>query len=554
MPAVLKFFRNASLRPFDERSDAFAIEGSEIVAVGSWDEISHLATESSQVIDCEGATVIPGIEDSHLHGYMLGRQLSGANISPEICPDLASIHQQLRRHSSSASGWVRGYGWVAGVIQGSGPEGTFSHLDLIDTQISQPIILTDFSGHQAWCNKRALDAAGINASSEDPPGGVIVRDASGNPTGLLLESAIKEVTKVMPKPTRVELRNAIITARDILLANGITAFTDPGLGPGASSLDDGTASLEVIDVYKELAEQKELNLRVEVMLLFGGLGGTSLTDVQEGLREFGPAQKRTKDSLVSVAQLKLFADGIPRSRTAWMSEPYDTHDHGALTLSGKDDKERVETLRSIFHHATSLGWQVGIHATGDETISAIATVAEEVPEAKPLRNYIIHADIVKPLDIPRLANAGICLNVQPGIRRMVGRAVEPIIGRARTLQRLRIRDMKEAGISIALSSDAPVTSEDWRKIYAAAVDRGFLTEPDFDDGQGFTPLEAMKALTMTPAYQSHSEKWRGSITVGKVADFVILDGLVNWDDNPWKLANIKPRAVFVGGNLVYGGV
>jgi predicted amidohydrolase YtcJ len=554
MPAVLQLFKNASLRPFDERSDAFAIEGSEIVAVGSWDEISNLATESSQVIDCQGATVIPGIEDSHLHGYMLGRQLSGANISPEICPDLASIHQQLRRHASSTSGWVRGYGWVGGVIRGSGPEGTLSHLDLAESEINQPIILTDFSGHQAWCNKMALEAAGINASSEDPPGGVIVRDASGHPTGLLLESAIKQVTKVMPKPTRVELRTAIITARDILLANGITAFTDPGLGPGAASLDDGTASLEVIDVYKELSKEQELNLRVEVMLLFGGLGGTSIADVQAGLVEFGPAQKRTKDSLVSVAQLKLFADGIPRSRTAWMSEPYDNHDHGSLTLSGRDENERVETLRSIFHHATSLGWQVGIHATGDETISAIATVAEEVPQAKPLRNYIIHADIVKPSDIPRLANAGIGINVQPGIRRMVGRAVEPIIGRARTLQRLRIRDMKEAGISLALSSDAPITPADWRKIYASAVDRGFLTEPDFDDGQGFTPLEAMEGLTLTPAYQSHSEKWRGSITAGKVADFVILDGLVDWDDNPWKVANIKPRAVFVGGRLVHGGV
>lgn len=554
MPSSIRLFRNASLRPFDERSDAFAVDGTTILAVGAWDDISNLATDSSQVIDCQGATVIPGIEDSHLHGYMLGRQLSGANISPEICPDLKSIQHQLRRHSSSTSGWVRGYGWVGGVIQGSGPGGTLSHLDLAESQLNRPIILTDFSGHQAWCNKMALEAAGISASTEDPPGGVIVRDELGHPTGLLLESAIKQVTKVMPKPTRVELRTAIITARDILLANGITSFTDPGLGPGATSLDDGTASLEVIDVYRELSKEQELNLRVEVMLLFGGLGGTSITDVQEGLRDFGPPQRRTTGSFVSVAQLKLFADGIPRSRTAWMSQPYDTHDHGSLTLSGKDEKGRVETLRSIFRHATSLGWQVGIHATGDETISAIATVAEEVPEAKPLRNYIIHADIVKPSDIPRLANAGICINVQPGIRRMVGRAVESIIGRARTLQRLRIRDMKEAGINLALSSDSPVTPADWRKIFAAAVDRGFLTEPDFDDGQGFTPLEAMEALTQTPAFQGHSEKWRGSITAGKVADFVILDGLVDWDDNPWKVANIKPRAVFVGGRLIYGGV
>ena len=137
---------------------------------------------------------------------------------------------------------------------------------------------------------------------------------------------------------------------------------------------------------------------------------------------------------------------------------------------------------------------------------------------------------------------------------MVGRAVEPIIGRERTMRRLRLREMKEAGINLALSSDAPVTPADWRVIFASAVDRGFITEPDFDDGQGLSPLEAMQALTATAAYQSHSEQWRGSMTPGKVADFVVLDRLVDWDGDPWQVTKAKPRAVFVGGKLVHGGI
>ena len=554
MSAEIKVFKNASLKPFDQHSDAFAVSGQDIIAVGSWSELQNLVTSPAQVIDCEGATVIPGIEDSHLHGYMLGRQLSGANISPERCADLAAIHRKLKEHASLNPGWVRGFGWVSGLIEGTGPKATLTYTELEGAQINQPIILTDFSGHQAWCNKKALEAAGITANTEDPTGGQIVRNSLGEPTGLLLESAVKLVTQVMPRPSRSELTNAVIRARDILLTNGITSYTDPGLGPGAASLDDGTASLEVIDVYKQLAKDSALNMRIEVMLLFGGLGGTSLADVATGLKEFGPPEIRSKGYQVTVSQLKVFADGIPRSRTSWMSEPYDTHTHGSLTLAGSNEKEQVETLNSIYAHATTQGWQVGIHATGDETISAIADAAEQNPTASKLRNYVIHGDLIKSQDMLRLAKSGICVTSQPGIRRMVGRAVEPIIGRERTLRRGRFRAMKEAGISLALSSDAPVTPADWRVIFAAAVDRGFITEPDFDDGQGLSALEAMHALTTTAAYQSHSEQWRGSIEPGKVADFVVLDRLVDWDGDPWQVTKAKPRAVFVGGKLVHGGI
>jgi predicted amidohydrolase YtcJ len=427
-------------------------------------------------------------------------------------------------------------------------------MDLAAAKVAEPVILTDFSGHQAWCNKKALDAAGITSRSEDPAGGQIVRNTLGEPTGLLLESAVKLVTQVMPRPPRSDLKKAVIRARDILLANGITSFTDPGLGPGAASLDDGTASLEVIDVYKQLSLEAELNMRVECMLLFGGLGGTSIENVAAGLQEFGPPEIRSRGYQVTVSQLKVFADGIPRSRTAWMSEPYDTHTHGSLTLAGNDEQEQVETLRSIYKHATSKGWQVGFHATGDATVSAVVDAAELNPGGRNLRNYVIHADLVKPEDMPRMAKAGLCVTIQPGIRRRVGRAVEPILGRERTMRRGRLRDMMSAGISLAVSSDAPVTPADWREIFAASVDRGFLTEPDFDDGQGLTPLEAITALTAKGAYQSHSENWRGSISPGKVADFVILDRLVSWDDDPWQVAKCKPRAVFVGGKLVHGGV
>ena len=554
MPSVRTVFRNACLEPFNSTSDTLVILDGLVEAVGSWGEVSNLVSGTDVVIDCAERTLIPGIEDSHLHGYMLGRQLSGVNLTPVNCPDLASIHRSLINYASKSEGWIRGFGWVSGAIAGGGPNGAWCHQDLEATALHRPIILTDFSGHQAWCNKIALDIAGITKNSPEPPGGVIVRDASGEPTGLLLESAVKLVTSSIPKPSKSELKSAIRTARDILLANGITSYTDPGIGPGAASLDDGSASLEVIDAYREMQEDKELKLRVDIMLLFGGLGGTTLEDVRKGLDDFGPPIRQTPSSHLSVAQLKLFADGIPRSRTAWLSEPYDNHDHGSLSLAGDTDAERVKTLESIYLHATNLGWQIGIHATGDQTVSAIADVAQKHGKAKELRNYVIHGDLIKPGDFKRLAEAGIGLSVQPAIRWMVGRNVEKILGAERSSKRLLLRQMKDAGINLALSSDGPVSPADWRVIFSTAVNRGFAVEPEFNDGQGLTPIEAMEALTTKAAFQSHSENWRGSLTKGKVADFMILDRKINWSDNPRIVLEAKPAAVFVGGSKVFGEI
>ena len=137
---------------------------------------------------------------------------------------------------------------------------------------------------------------------------------------------------------------------------------------------------------------------------------------------------------------------------------------------------------------------------------------------------------------------------------MVGRNVEKILGAERSSKRLLLRQMKDAGINLALSSDAPVSPADWRVIFSTAVDRGFAIEPEFSDGQGLTPLEAMEGLTTKAAFQSHSENWRGSLTKGKVADFMILDRKINWSGNPRLVLEAKPAAVFIGGSKVFGEI
>jgi len=545
---------NLSLEPFDSLSDSVLVEHGILKAVGPWDQLSNLIDSSTTVFDGGGCTLLPGIDDSHLHGYMLGRQLTGANISPAECKSMQSIREKLLEHSKVTTGWIRGFGWVSGVVKGSGPEGTPSKADLEPSGIQRPIFLTDFSGHQAWVNQATLDAAGITRSTPDPVGGVIVRDASGEPTGLLLEAAVKLATSAMPNPSKAELKEALTIATDLLISNGVTSFTDPGIGPGAASLDDGTASLDVLDVYRQMADSGEFHQRVDVMLLFGGLGGTTIDDVRDGLSAFGSPIKSKIDRQISVAQLKVFADGIPRSRTAWMSEPYDNHQHGSLTVAGDTDSERADTLKQIYQYATQAGWQVGLHATGDESVSTILNIAEANPGAKSLRNYIIHADLVKFTDFQRIAKAGLGLNMQPSIRWAVGRNVESILGSERFTKRLQLRQIAESNINFALSSDAPVSPADWKTIIATAVDRSFKSDTNYKDNQGLSVAEALKAMTYSAAYQSHSESWRGRVASGYAADFVLLDQKIDFNADPWSMATAKPRAVCVAGQVKFGAL
>jgi predicted amidohydrolase YtcJ len=545
---------NVSLEPLDSSADSIVVADGIIQAVGPWSQISNSMDNSVPVFDGGGCTLLPGIDDSHLHGYMLGRQLTGANVSPAECNSMQSISQKLLEQSKISSGWIRGFGWVSGVVKGSGPEGTPSKTDLETAGIHRPIFLTDFSGHQAWCNQATLDASGITRNTPDPVGGVIVRDQSGEPTGLLLESAVKLATQAMPVPSKQELQEALTIATNLLIANGVTSFTDPGIGPGAASLDDGTASLEVLETYRQMAASGDFNQRVDVMLLFGGLGGTTIDDVRNGLSAFGAPIKSNKNTQISVAQLKVFADGIPRSRTAWMSEPYDNHQHGSLTVAGDTDAERSETLKQIYDYATQAGWQIGIHATGDQSVSTILEIAESNAAAKSMRNYIIHADLVKFNDFQRIAAAGLGLNMQPSIRWAVGRNVENILGSERFARRLQLRQIANNKIDFALSSDAPVSPADWKTIIATAVDRGFKSDSTYQDNQGLSVAEALKAMTYSAAYQSHSETWRGRVASGYVADLVLLDQKVDFKSDPWSMASAKPRAVLVAGQVKFGAL
>ncbi|MFM7145599.1 MAG: amidohydrolase, partial [Actinomycetales bacterium] len=347
-------------------------------------------------------------------------------------------------------------------VRGTGPDGQLTASDIDDVTSADPALLGDFSGHAALANSLALQAAGITVTTPDPVGGVIVRDESGQPTGLLFEAAVGLVTSAMPPLATTERIAALRSAQTNLLARGIVSVTDPGLGPGGTTLMDGTGTLDAVEAYRLMDESGELLLRTHIMLLFGGLGGTTSAEVASGLDTWGQPTRADRAKRLSVDQLKVFADGIPRSRTSWLSEPYDDCSHGHMTVAGETDAERVAELVAIIAAGASRGWQVGTHATGDATITAVIDAVANLGPDQGFRHYVIHGDLVSRADLVRLADLGMGLNTQPGIRWAVGSAATRFLGRDRNMRKQPLRSALDAGVALALSTDAPVIEPDWR--------------------------------------------------------------------------------------------
>lgn len=523
---------------------AIVIRGRDIQAVHPMSD-----APAGHTIDLDGRTVLPGIDDSHLHAYEFGRALTATDLTEAT--SLVELQRILAAAVPESTGWYRGHGWESTSIVGSGTAGQLAARDIDTCTPHGPALLGDSTGHAALCNSRALELAGITRETPDPEGGVVVRDVDGEPTGLLLEAAVALVAGAMPDITRADRRAAIIAAQENLLARGIVALTDPGLGPGGTTLMDGTGTIDAVRAYQDLDDDGTLALRTHVMLLFGGLGGTTAQAVASGLDEWGPPARASRGRRLSVDQVKVFADGIPRSRTAWLSEPYDDCTHGHMTIAGDTDEARVAELRAIVAAAASRGWQVGTHCTGDATITAFIDAVAATGTGPALRHYVIHGDLIRRSDLDRLAALGMTLNSNPSIRWTVGRRVSSILGEERNLAKQPLRSAFDRGVNVTSSSDAPVVAPDWGTIMAAAITRSMRDDASYTDGQVITAEEALDTMSRNAAWQSHEESWRGRVAPGFAADLVILDEDVDWSE-PWSVPRATVAATLIDGAVVHG--
>jgi predicted amidohydrolase YtcJ len=521
-------------------AEAVAVKGDKITGVGSNADIKKLAGENTKIMDLKGATVLPGINDAHCHlnGFGLERPPMQLDLGYPAIKSIADIKAAVAARVAEVGPgkWVSGWGWDRGFLAETkgNPDRWPTRHDLDSISANNPVALTEFSGHTLLVNSKALELAGINKESS-PPQGFIQKDSNGEPTGILFEMTFP-VRALIPPPTEDERKTGILNAMAELNSLGITCVTEPGLGP------------EQIRIYNGLNNQGKFTVRVNCMVS----GGPSLASVKDVVDHTGTATGFGNEWL-QISGLKLLADGIPPSKTAFMYEDYIGGGHGALLVEGNTDEERYSMLISMIKYANEHGFQVGIHVTGDRGIDACVdgyiTALKEHPWDA--RHYIIHTDYATPQCIERMAKNNIGANVQSAIKWTIGNLMVGVTGEKRAAYHWPLKTLFDKGVNVTNSSDASVTYPDWRQgVESAVLRKDKATGEVLGPEQCISIEQAIKAYTINGAWQDHMEKIRGSIEVGKLADFTVIgEDILTIDPN--KIHRIPVLYTIVGGKIVY---
>jgi predicted amidohydrolase YtcJ len=492
---------------------AIAITGDRVTAVGDDTTVRQFADRKTETIDLQGKTVIPGINDSHLHAAVWGLSQPpfSIDVGPPAVASIAGVAEVVAKavRERKSGEWITGRGWDQPYFaEGRAP----TRADLDKVSPDHPVILTEFSGHAIWVNSKALALAGIDRTTVPPQGGVVVKDAAGEPTGVLFEGAAGLVRRIVPPATPADRDRAIGTAIDWMLARGITSFTEPGID--ASTLE----------LYAARARAGKLGARLTALIA----GGRSLATARTAIGS-SRAPEGVDAKWLRVTGIKLFADGIPtNNKTAWLHQPYVGGGTGKLVVDGATDEERVRELHGMIRAAHEAGLQVGTHATGDRAIDTTVDgyiAAIETSPRKDARHYVIHADLTMPATLARMAKNGIGANFNANIKYLIADGQVGSIGVERATYEWPYRTALDAGVHVATGSDAPVTDGDWRQGLATCVLRkGNQSKAVSGPEQRITLNEALASYTTTGAWQDFAESWKGSLESGKVADLVVLDG------------------------------
>lgn len=553
---------NAQVLTMDRESSvhmALAVTADRISAVGTDAAVKALAGPGTEVIDLEGRTVLPGINDSHMHAAFFGgtRPPLAVGLYYPGTSCIADMVEALKQQvdATPPGAWIRGFGWDAANLKECAEDRNRlpRRADIDVVSPDNPVVLNDFSGHTLLANSRALEAAGITRDTPDPASGEIERDERGEPTGIFKElEAMGLVFRVVPLLTRAEKREAVLSTLAQLAANGITSYTDAALGPGGDTYSGGLMAAEILDIYRELAEEGRLTARVTALLLFGEYGGLSVSDLESGLAEFRPPTCADR-FWFQIPGIKLFADGIPLTKTSYMHEDYLGGGRGSLTVPGRSEEEQAAHLIELIGLAHRAGYQVAVHATGDRATDIVAhgfakAMAED-PRPDP-RHYVVHGEFIRPETAHRLAALGLGVAMQPAIQPLIADIEPLIVGPERAAYEWPLRTALDAGVNLTASSDMPVTGPNWRAAVQAAVLREGLSGKVSGPDERISLLEALRLLTVNGAWQDRLEQVKGTLEVGKFADLCVLDGDILALD-PHEIGRLPVLLTVVGGRTVY---
>ncbi|HYM06613.1 MAG TPA: amidohydrolase [Terriglobales bacterium] len=531
-PAADLIIRNAKIWTVDKThptAQAVAVLNGRIVAVGSNDEVEAWRGPRTRVVDAAGKLLLPGFNDSHVHFVDGGLSLDSVQLN-----DAASAAEFARRIGEQAKKTPRGE-WVT---SGDWDETKWTPAamptkDLIDPLTPDtPVFVSRYDGHMALANSVTLRLAGITAQTPDPPGGVIVHDAQGNPTGALKDAAMDYVYKIAPPLSHDARMRAVKRA----LAHAASL--------GVTSVQHMNPEYADIAVYSELLERGELTARIYAAPLIPGVDD----QVKIGIRHaFG-------GPFLRIGALKAYADGSLGSSTAYFFDPFSNqpNNHGLLS----DEMHPVSLMQDRMMRADAAGLQICTHAIGDQGISIILDLYSEIVKAhgeRDRRFRIEHAQHMAAKDFDRFAQLHVIASVQPYHAIDDGRWAEERIGHDRASRTYAFRTFLNHGVRLAFGTDWNVAPLNPMLGLYAAVTRATLDGKNpngWFPEQKLTVAEAVEAYTMGSAYAEFQENDKGSITPGKLADMVLLsDDIFSID--PVKIRDVKVLSTCVGGKIVW---
>jgi len=533
--------------PAGEGPQGVAVRKHRIQAVGASADVLALAGPQTRVVDAQGATLLPGLTDSHIHFTAWAQALQSLAIA-----DTASLEEMLDRLAERAAqtpegAWIVAQGWNESRWNG-GRFPTAADLDAV-TGAGRPVLLYRSDMHSAVANSAALLRAGLGPSSPDPAQGVIDRDASGRLTGILRDGAIDLVAAAIPRPTDAEVLKAMRQGMQALHRLGITGIHDQRIWSG----DEGPQALRH---FQQLRAEGALRLRVACNVALHHLDAFRAAGMMSG---FG-------DDFLRLGHVKLFADGSLGSRTAWMLAPFAPETPGEAANYGIVVTPPDEMLEA-FRQSVAAGFPVSIHAIGDranrEALNAFEALAREMPghvnglgAPLPAPHRIEHVQMIDPADVPRLARLNLTASVQPLHALDDLDLADALLGE-RAATAYVFRSLLESGARLALGSDAPVADPNpWLGIHAAVVRNrpgGAVWYPE----QRISLEAALDGYTVGAAEAAGWGRRFGRVMVGARADLALLDrnlfALSRAEMEAGAIASTQVRMTLFNGDVVWEG-
>ena len=514
-----------------------AIVGDRITAVGGDAAVRAMAPPDARQLDVDGRTILPGFIDPHHHLAFTGAELASVDVR---YPGVASIADLVARIAEAAERtpdgtWIR----AVGMNPEQYPDGRLpTRWDIDEATRVHPVLVQHMSGHHALANSLALEQRGVGDDRRDPAGGRLVRDDRGRVTGYCLDAA-----QALVVPIAVDIGHHGPGFHDDAPLDEIVGDIDRGsraaLAAGITSIVDAQVTRRELDGYRVARERGLLGVRMTAMPI------SSQLDDYLAIGLAGPFG----DDRLAIGPMKFYSDGALTGGTAAFSTPYGPNGEFSGSLYWQDEDD----FRDAIVRAHAAGWQIGVHAQGDRAIERVLDAYEAALDAHPRedhRHRIEHCGGPRPDQLERMARLGVWAIGQPRYFWDAGDAWLGSLDEARVQRLQPYREMQEAGVRFALSSDAPVASYRPLDTIASAVTRTTVGGEVIGGSQALSVEDALRACTHDAAACYFADDRLGTLEVGKLADVVVLD-VDPFTTEPQRLGEIDVAMTVLGGEIVY---